>query len=144
MFAIARTAAGTRRIIVERTSGQLHHEPASRARHARSDRRDADPDHDVRGIAVTTCAERLSLLAGCRDASSLRSAVQELCTEFGKVTRIDVLTMTEAERRRALCLLRLESPAQEQELMRSLGVPRFGEDVLIVVDLRGASARPTP
>ncbi|MGA8005145.1 MAG: hypothetical protein WCA17_03515 [Burkholderiales bacterium] len=91
---------------------------------------------------MTTCAERLSLLAGCRDASSLKSAVQELCTEFGKVTHIDVLTMTEAERRRALCFLRLESSAQEQELMRSLGAPRFGEDVLIVVDLPRSSTRP--
>jgi len=91
---------------------------------------------------MTTCAERLGLLAGCCDASSLRSAVQELCTEFGKVTHIDVLTVTEAERRRALCFLRLESSAQEQELMRSLGAPRFGDDVLIVVDLPRSSTRP--
>lgn len=91
---------------------------------------------------MTTCAERLSLLASCRDASSLKSAVQELCTEFGKVTHIDVLTMTEAEKRRALCFLRLESSAQEQALMRSLGAPRFGDDVLIVVDLPRTSTRP--
>jgi hypothetical protein len=89
----------------------------------------------VRGIAMTTCAERLSLLTRCRDASTLKSALQELCTEFGKVTHIDVLTMAEAERRRALCFLRLESPAQEQALMRSFGAPRFGDDVLIVIDL---------
>jgi hypothetical protein len=91
---------------------------------------------------MTTCADRLKSLASCGDASSLKSAVQELCTEFGTVTHIDVLTMTEAERRRALCFLRLESSAQEQELMRSLGVPRFGEDVLIVVDLPRNSPRP--
>lgn len=91
---------------------------------------------------MTTCAEHLSLLASCRDASSVKSAVQELCTEFGKVTHIDVLTMTEAERRHALCFLRLESSAQEQALMRSLGVPRFGDDVLIVVDLARNSPRP--
>jgi hypothetical protein len=91
---------------------------------------------------VTTCTERLSLLARCRDASTLKSAVQELCTEYGKVTHIDVLTMTEAERRRALCFLRLESSAQEQALMRSLGAPRFGDDVLIVVDLARNSPRP--
>ena len=96
----------------------------------------------VRGIAMTTCAERLKSLASCRDALSLKSAVQELCTEFGNVTHIDVLTMAEAEKRRALCFLRLESSAQEQELMRSLGAPRFGEDVLIVVDLPHGSPRP--
>ena len=79
--------------------------------------------------------ERLKTLAGCGDAASLRSAVSELCTEFGKVTRIDILTMAEAEQRRALCFLRLESEAQESKLMTSLGVRRFGDDVLVVVDL---------
>lgn len=57
--------------------------------------------------------DRLKSLTGCGDIGSLRSAVQELCTEFGKVTRIDVLTMVEAEKRRALCFLRLKSAAQE-------------------------------
>lgn len=83
-----------------------------------------------------TCVERLKSLADCGDAASLRSALRELCTEFGKVTRIDVLTLAEAERRRALCFLRLESTAQEQQLMRTLSASRFGDEVLIVVDLR--------
>ena len=91
---------------------------------------------------MTTCADRLKSLASCGDASSLKSAVQELCTEFGTVTHIDVLTMTEAEKRRALCFLRLASSAQEQALMRSLGAPRFGDDVLIVVDLPRNLSRP--
>jgi hypothetical protein len=81
-------------------------------------------------------AERFKeTLAGCGDAASLRSAVSELCTEFGKVTRIDVVTMAEAEKRRALCFLRLESEAQERQLMASLGAARFGEDLLVIVDL---------
>lgn len=80
-------------------------------------------------------ADRLKSLAGCRDVTSLSSAVRELCNEFGKVTRIDVLTLAEAEKRRALCFLRLESIAQEQQLMMTLGASRFGDDVLIVVDL---------
>ena len=87
------------------------------------------------------CADGLKSLTACRDATSLRSAVQELCTEFGKVTRIEVLTMAEAERRRALCFLRLESTAQEQQLIATLGASRFGDDVLIVVDLPPASLR---
>lgn len=84
---------------------------------------------------MSTCAERLKSLTGCGDVASLRTALQELCTEFGKVTRLDVLTLAEAERRRALCLLRLESAAQEQQLMTTLRASRFGDDVLIVVDL---------
>jgi hypothetical protein len=82
-----------------------------------------------------TSLDRLQSLAACRDLTSLRSAVQELCTEFGKVTRIDVLTMAEAEKRRALCFLRMESTAQEQELIMTLGASRFGDEVLVIVDL---------
>ena len=90
---------------------------------------------------MNTAANRLESLAGCRDVASLKSAVQELCTEFGRVMRLDVLTIAEAERRRALCFLRLESAAQEQRLMTTLRASRFGDDVLIVVDLPQGSPR---
>ena len=92
---------------------------------------------------MRTSQEQLRSLAGCGNAASLRSAVNELCAEFGKLMRIDIFTMAEAERRRALCLLRLESPAQEQRLMTTLGASRFGDDVLVVVDLQPASALTT-
>ena len=75
------------------------------------------------------------MIASCGDAASLRAAVSELCTEFGKVMRIDIITMTEAEKRRALCFLQLESQAQESKLIANLGVSRFGNDVLLIVDL---------
>ena len=84
---------------------------------------------------MSASPDRLKSLAGCGDAASLRSAVGALCAEFGKVLRMDIFTMAEAEKRRALCLLRLESPAQESELMASLGASRFGDDVLVIVDL---------
>jgi len=48
------------------------------------------------------------------------------------------LTMAQADKRRALCLLRLESEVQERQLMTSLGVCRFGSDVLVIVDLPGS------
>ncbi|MEO8716616.1 MAG: hypothetical protein ABI423_00170 [Burkholderiales bacterium] len=86
-----------------------------------------------------TPQERLLSLSGCGDAASLRSAVGELCAEFGKLTRLDVVTMTEAAHRRALCFLRLESAAQEGQFMTSLGAARFGDDLLVVVDLQPAS-----
>ena len=82
-----------------------------------------------------TPADRLKALAGCCDTVSLKSVVCEVCAEFGKVTRIDILTIAEAKKRQALCFLRLESEAQERRLMTSLGVARFGNDVLVVVDL---------
>ena len=74
-------------------------------------------------------------LAGCRDVDSLKTAVREMCAEFGRVTRLEILTMVEAEKRHAVCFLRLESEAQESRLMASLGLGRFGNDVLVVVDL---------
>ena len=58
-----------------------------------------------------------------------------LCAEFGRVTKIDVFTMAEAQKRRALCFLRLESAAQERELIAGLGASRFGDDLLVIVDL---------
>ena len=78
---------------------------------------------------------RLDSLSGCGDAASLRSAVTKLCGEFGELARINILTMTQAEKRRALCLLRLTSAAQEERLMTSLGASRFGDDLLVIVDL---------
>jgi hypothetical protein len=84
---------------------------------------------------MTLAAERLKALAGCGDAASLRSAVSELCTGFGKVTRMDIFTMAEAQKRRALCFLRLESEAEERRLMSTLGASRMGEDLLVIVDL---------
>ena len=80
------------------------------------------------------CAHHLTL-PGSRDAAGLRSAVSRLCAGFGKVTQIDILTMAEAEKRQALCLLRLESAEQERILMEALGLTRFGEDLLVIVDL---------
>ena len=90
---------------------------------------------------MSTSTDRLSSLAGCGDTASLRSAVSALCAEFGKITHIDILTMAEAEKRQALCFLRLESAAQERQLMSALGVPRFGDDVLVIVDLPSDSGR---
>ena len=85
--------------------------------------------------AAHPSAERLKALAGLGDPERLKAAIRELCAEFGKVTSISILTMTEAEQRRALCFLRLESEAQEVELMSRLGACRFGSEVLVVVEL---------
>jgi hypothetical protein len=82
----------------------------------------------------------LKSLSQCTDASTLVCALQTLCAQFGELTRIKVVTLSEAEKRRALCLLRLESIEQEQKLMSSLGMSRFGEDVVVVVDLNSAPA----
>ena len=80
----------------------------------------------------------LKSLSQCTDAASLACALRTLCAQFGELTRMKVVTLAESETRRALCLLRLGSPEQEQELMSSLGITRFGDDMVVVVDLQSA------
>jgi len=75
-------------------------------------------------------------LAQCGDVGSLETALRTLCSEFGSVSRLDILTMTDSGKRHAVCLLRLDSSEQEQDLMTKLGAGRFGEDLYVVVDLR--------
>jgi hypothetical protein len=75
-------------------------------------------------------------LAQCGDVGSLESALRTLCSEFGSVSRLDILTMIDAGKRQAVCLLQLDSSEQEQDLMTKLGAGRFGEDLCVVVDLR--------
>jgi hypothetical protein len=75
-------------------------------------------------------------LVQCGDVGSLDSALRTLCAEFGSVSQLDILTMTDAGKRHAVCLLRLDSSEHEQNLMTKLGAGRFGEDLCVVVDLR--------
>jgi len=74
-------------------------------------------------------------LTQCGDVGSLQSALRALCAEFGSVTQLDILTMIEAGKRQAVCLLRLDSSEHEQKVMAKLGAGRFGEDLCVVVDL---------
>ncbi len=75
-------------------------------------------------------------LAQCSDVGSLEAALRTLCSEFGSLSRLEILTMIDAGKRQAVCLLRLDSMKQEQDLIRKLGADRFGEDLCVVVDLR--------
>ena len=74
-------------------------------------------------------------LVQCGDVGSLESALRTLCAEFGSVSQLDILTMTDAGKRQAVCLLRLDSSEQERRLMTKLGAGRFGEDLCVVVNL---------
>lgn len=74
-------------------------------------------------------------LAGCNDAASLNCAIQGLCAESGIVARVDICTLAKAGKRQALCFLRIEPASQEAQLMGTPGLVRFGNDLLLVVDL---------
>ena len=79
--------------------------------------------------------QALKELSHCDDIGSLESALRVLCSGFGPVSRLDVLPLVGAGKRQAICLLRLDSPAREQDLMTKLGASRFRENVCVVVDL---------
>lgn len=77
----------------------------------------------------------LDRLRHCPDVATLKPALHRLCEKFGQVTRLDVLTSIHEGTRQAICFLRLDSPDKEQQLMQSLGVGRFGGEIVFVVDL---------
>ena len=80
--------------------------------------------------------QALKDLSHCGDVGSLESALRTLCSGFGAVSHLDVLSMVGAGKRQAVCLLRVNSSEQEQDLMAKLGAVRFGEDLCVVVDMR--------
>lgn len=75
-------------------------------------------------------------LSHCDDIGTLESELRTLCSGFGSLSRLDVLPMVGAGKRQAVCLLRLNSSEQEQDLMTRLGAIRFGDDLCVVVDMR--------
>jgi hypothetical protein len=78
------------------------------------------------------------------DVASLKPALREICEEFGRVTRLDVLTSLHEGTKQAICFLRLESPEKEQALMQALGVGRFGGEIVFVLDLDDAISHEIP
>ena len=74
------------------------------------------------------------------DVNSLKSALHQLCSEFGRITRLDILTAMHEGTKQAICFLRMEHPEQEQQLMKSLGVGRFGGEVVFVLNLNMPAA----
>ncbi|HUX25861.1 MAG TPA: hypothetical protein VMV87_14725 [Burkholderiales bacterium] len=80
--------------------------------------------------------QTLKDLSHCDDIGSVESALRTLCSEFGPMSKLDVLPLVGAGKRQAVCLLRLNSSAKEQDLMTKLGAVRFGQDLCVVVDLR--------
>lgn len=80
----------------------------------------------------------MSALAQLRqhhDVNSLKTALHQLCSEFGRITRLDILTAMHEGTKQAICFLRMEQPEHEQQLMKTLGVGRFGGEVVFVLNL---------
>jgi hypothetical protein len=75
-------------------------------------------------------------------AETLTPALHRLCGHFGLVEKLVILTAKHEGAKQAICFLRLESEDQEQALMQTLGVGRFGGEVVIVVDLKVNASNP--
>lgn len=78
-------------------------------------------------------------LQQCSDVTTLTPALHRLCSSFGRVDKLAILTATHKGARQAICFLRLETPEKERILMKTLGVGRFGGEVVFVVDLKPAA-----
>lgn len=74
-------------------------------------------------------------LTPCTNVRSLESELLAICSEFGSLSQLDILTMINSGKRQAVCLLRLDSPAHEHGLMSELGAVRFGDDLCVIVDM---------
>ena len=82
----------------------------------------------------------LDSLKNFTDVCTLRPALLSLCSRFGSILRLDILTACQAGKRQALCFLRMDSAEQEQQIMNELGVGRFGGDIVLVIDLHNSEA----
>lgn len=80
--------------------------------------------------------QALQELQHCANAETLTPALHGLCSHFGLVKKLVILTAKHEGTKQAICFLRLETEVQELTLMNSLGVGKFGDEVIIVVDLK--------
>jgi hypothetical protein len=80
----------------------------------------------------------LEQLKNCADINALKVKLCSLCSRFGSIARLEILTARQAGKRQALCFLRMGSPEQERKVMNALGVGRFGGDLVVVIDLHNS------
>ena len=62
--------------------------------------------------------------------------MHQLCSEFGRITRLDILTAMHEGTKQAICFPSHGTPrSRSKQLMKSLGVGRFGGEVVFVLNL---------
>lgn len=69
------------------------------------------------------------------DTLGLRDELTALCRPYGQLLRLDILPAGGSGRQQVLCVLRMQTLAQDQRLMQALGIGRFGGDLVLVIDL---------
>jgi hypothetical protein len=70
-----------------------------------------------------------------RDERSLRSAIESVCAEFGKVASLTILPADRAVGLQCTCILRLDTSEAETQLRSEFSVIDFGTDLLFFVEV---------
>lgn len=66
---------------------------------------------------------------------SLRSAIESVCAEFGKVAHLRLVLVRQGTQLQCGCFLRLDSEAAEAALEQKLEVMRFATDLHFLADV---------
>lgn len=79
------------------------------------------------------------------DEQSLRSAIESVCTEFGRVTSLKIIPATSAPGPglHCACFLRLDSAEAGSKLKSTLDVIDFGADIAFFADVDERWSGPT-
>ncbi len=78
------------------------------------------------------------------DIFALRDRLHALFSRYGRVQRLDLVRADQGQRQRAMCFLRMATPHEEQTVAQSLGLGRFGGDLVMVVALDEAHRSQNP
>ena len=74
--------------------------------------------------------------------ASLRSAIESVCADFGKVTYLRILRANPRPTHQFACFLRLDSAAAESKLMLKFHVFGFGSEIAFLADVDERCAGP--
>jgi hypothetical protein len=86
----------------------------------------------------------LAQLDGRHNLTSLRSALDVLCSRYGVVRHLTILPAHHVGRQQALCFLRMATSEEEDRIMTALGIGRFGGELVLVVNLQPALVPDAP
>jgi hypothetical protein len=78
---------------------------------------------------------RLAALSECGDLDSLKIELDKICSHFGEVASMHVSISRERERVAAQGFIRLTHPLHEANLMATLRIGRFNDQLLFLIDL---------
>jgi hypothetical protein len=78
----------------------------------------------------------MARFSSCPNEESLRSEIQTVCAEFGKLRTLRIFTARDDQGRpRCLCLLQLTTPEAEDALRSKLDVFDYGSSLAFWVDV---------